>query len=96
MWWVHVSTLGPLSCCGSSCAHQNWRSLLSSMVSAVASVRFHPPTMSNNLTTEQQVAVAAVKRACVLTASVFNHLVKGQTLVKGDKSPVTGACSTSS
>lgn len=45
--------------------------------------------MSHSLAAEQQVAIAAVKRACTLTASVFNHLVKGETLVKGDKSPVT-------
>ncbi|KAI0368176.1 3',5'-bisphosphate nucleotidase [Pilatotrama ljubarskyi] len=36
-----------------------------------------------------QVAVAAVRRACVLTASVFNKLVKQETLTKDDKSPVT-------
>jgi hypothetical protein len=41
---------------------------------------------------EQQVAIAAVRRACSLTATVFNKLVVGETLVKGDKSPVTGAC----
>lgn len=46
--------------------------------------------MSISLATEQQVAIAAVKRACTLTASVFNKLVKNETLVKGDKSPVTG------
>ena len=39
---------------------------------------------------EQQVAIAAVRRACVLTTTVFNKLVAGETLVKGDKSPVTG------
>ena len=39
---------------------------------------------------EKQVAVAAVRRACALTASVFNKLVKSETLTKGDKSPVTG------
>ncbi|CDO70151.1 hypothetical protein BN946_scf185009.g2 [Trametes cinnabarina] len=38
---------------------------------------------------EKQIAIAAVRRACVLTASVFNKLVKQETLVKGDKSPVT-------
>jgi 3'-phosphoadenosine 5'-phosphosulfate (PAPS) 3'-phosphatase len=47
--------------------------------------------MSLNLAAEQQVAIAAVQRACALTSSVFNTLVKGETLVKGDKSPVTGA-----
>ncbi|KAF4622095.1 hypothetical protein D9613_009442 [Agrocybe pediades] len=45
--------------------------------------------MSLDYTTEQQVAVAAVRRACHLTSSVFNKLVKNETLVKGDKSPVT-------
>ncbi|EJF59407.1 3(2),5-bisphosphate nucleotidase HAL2 [Dichomitus squalens] len=38
---------------------------------------------------ETQVAIAAVRRACVLTASVFNKLVKQETLTKDDKSPVT-------
>lgn len=46
--------------------------------------------MSLAFTTEEQVAVAAVGRACQLTSSVFNKLVKNETLVKGDKSPVTG------
>ena len=40
---------------------------------------------------EQQVAIAAVRRACTLTTTVLNKLVVGETLVKGDKSPVTGA-----
>ncbi|KZV75022.1 3(2),5-bisphosphate nucleotidase HAL2 [Peniophora sp. CONT] len=40
---------------------------------------------------EQAVAIAAVRRACKLTNAVFNHLVKGETLTKGDKSPVTVA-----
>lgn len=39
---------------------------------------------------EQTVAIAAVRRACKLTGAVFNNLVKGETLTKGDKSPVTG------
>ena len=39
---------------------------------------------------EKQVAIAAVRRACSLTASVFNKLVKNETLTKDDKSPVTG------
>ncbi|KAG5635874.1 hypothetical protein H0H81_009832 [Sphagnurus paluster] len=39
--------------------------------------------------TEKKVAVAAVRRACQLTSSVFNKLVKNETLTKGDKSPVT-------
>jgi hypothetical protein len=50
-----------------------------------------PFPMSLDLTTEQQVALAAVRRACALTAQVFATLVQGETLVKGDKSPVTGA-----
>lgn len=41
---------------------------------------------------EKQVAIAAVRRACVLTASVFNKLVKQETMTKEDASPVTGAC----
>jgi 3'(2'), 5'-bisphosphate nucleotidase len=40
---------------------------------------------------EKQVAIAAVRRACALTTTVFNKLVAGETLLKGDKSPVTGA-----
>ncbi|TFY79242.1 hypothetical protein EWM64_g4771, partial [Hericium alpestre] len=47
--------------------------------------------MSISLATEQQVAIAAVRRACTLTTSVFNKLVNNETLVKGDKSPVTVA-----
>ena len=39
---------------------------------------------------EKQVAVSAVLRACSLTSSVFNKLVKKETLTKDDKSPVTG------
>jgi hypothetical protein len=46
--------------------------------------------MSVLFAAEKQVAVAAVRRACALTSSVFNKLVKNETLVKGDKSPVTG------
>ncbi|KAF8059902.1 hypothetical protein FPV67DRAFT_1674460 [Lyophyllum atratum] len=45
--------------------------------------------MSISYATEKQVAVAAVRRACHLTSSVFNKLVKNETLTKGDKSPVT-------
>ncbi|KAF8962865.1 hypothetical protein BDZ97DRAFT_1702081 [Flammula alnicola] len=45
--------------------------------------------MSQAYSTEEQVAVAAVRRACHLTSSVFNKLVKNETLTKGDKSPVT-------
>ena len=48
--------------------------------------------MSLNLAAEKQVAIAAVRRACVLTASVFNNLVKNETLTKDDSSPVTGQC----
>lgn len=47
-------------------------------------------TMSLAFATEKQLAVAAVRRACALTSSVFNKLVKNETLTKGDKSPVTG------
>ena len=43
---------------------------------------------------EKQIAIAAVRRACVLTASVFNKLVKQETLTKDDKSPVTGESAT--
>ena len=39
---------------------------------------------------EQQVEIAAVRRACTLTTTVFNKLVVGETLVKGDRSPITG------
>ncbi|KAG6827108.1 hypothetical protein H0H92_013179 [Tricholoma furcatifolium] len=46
--------------------------------------------MSLPYAAEKQVAVAAVRRACQLTSSVFNKLVKNETLTKGDKSPVTG------
>ncbi|EKM51460.1 uncharacterized protein PHACADRAFT_103291 [Phanerochaete carnosa HHB-10118-sp] len=45
--------------------------------------------MSQTYEAEKQVAVAAVRRACALTASVFNKLVKNETLTKEDKSPVT-------
>ncbi|TFK26682.1 3',5'-bisphosphate nucleotidase [Coprinopsis marcescibilis] len=38
---------------------------------------------------EERVAIAAVTRACTLTSSVFETLVKNETLTKGDKSPVT-------
>lgn len=41
---------------------------------------------------EEKVAIAAVRRACALTSSVFEKLIKNETLVKGDKSPVTGTC----
>lgn len=39
---------------------------------------------------EQQVAIAAVSRACSLTSSVFKKLVTAEKVTKGDKSPVTG------
>ena len=39
---------------------------------------------------EKEVAVSAVIRACQLTSSIFNKLVKDERLTKGDKSPVTG------
>ena len=49
------------------------------------------PRMSQAYLAEEQVAVAAVRRACRLTSSVFNKLVKrSEVLTKGDKSPVTG------
>ncbi|KAJ7590436.1 hypothetical protein C8J56DRAFT_937479 [Mycena floridula] len=38
---------------------------------------------------EKEFAIAAVRRACGLTDSVFNKLVKNETLTKNDKSPVT-------
>lgn len=40
---------------------------------------------------EKQVALSAVLRACSLTSSVFNTLVKGEVVTKEDKSPVTSA-----
>ncbi len=46
--------------------------------------------MSLPYLTERQLAISAVRRACVLTNSVFNKLVKNETLTKDDKSPVTG------
>ncbi|KZT66314.1 3(2),5-bisphosphate nucleotidase HAL2 [Daedalea quercina L-15889] len=45
--------------------------------------------MSHAYYAEKQVAVAAVRRACALTSSVFNKLVRNETLTKDDKSPVT-------
>ncbi|KZV83340.1 3(2),5-bisphosphate nucleotidase HAL2 [Exidia glandulosa HHB12029] len=47
--------------------------------------------MSLAFALEKQVAISAVLRACSLTSAVFNKLVKNETLVKGDKSPVTVA-----
>ncbi|KAH7886771.1 hypothetical protein F5I97DRAFT_1870104 [Phlebopus sp. FC_14] len=58
-------------------------------LSFLRSRRAHLATMSLPYTTEKQVAVAAIRRACALTSSVFNKLVKNETLTKGDKSPVT-------
>jgi len=49
------------------------------------------PIMPVPFALEQQVAIAAVRRACALTALVFNKLVVGEMVVKDDKSPVTGA-----
>jgi 3'(2'), 5'-bisphosphate nucleotidase len=46
--------------------------------------------MSRPYALERQLALSAVRRACALTSSVFNKLVKNETLTKGDKSPVTG------
>lgn len=48
--------------------------------------------MSQSYATEEQLAVAAVRRACTLTSTVFDTLIKNETLTKGDKSPVTGMC----
>ncbi|KAJ2932406.1 hypothetical protein H1R20_g4720, partial [Candolleomyces eurysporus] len=45
--------------------------------------------MATSYAQEEKVAIAAVRRACVLTSSVFEKLIKNETLVKGDKSPVT-------
>ncbi|EPS94454.1 hypothetical protein FOMPIDRAFT_1033350 [Fomitopsis schrenkii] len=45
--------------------------------------------MSDSYFAEKQVAIAAVRRACALTSSVFNKLVRNETLTKDDKSPVT-------
>ncbi|KIL61402.1 hypothetical protein M378DRAFT_167047 [Amanita muscaria Koide BX008] len=45
--------------------------------------------MSVSYEAEKQFAIAAVRRACRLTSTVFETLVKNETLTKGDKSPVT-------
>jgi hypothetical protein len=58
-------------------------------VSFLVPLHLSPRAMAH-YAAEQAVAIAAVRRACTLTAAVFNNLVKGETLVKGDKSPVTG------
>ena len=47
--------------------------------------------MSLAFALEKQVAVSAVLRACSLTTSIFNKLVKDEALTKDDKSPVTGS-----
>lgn len=52
---------------------------------------FAPSIMPVPFALEQQVAITAVRRACALTTTIFNKLVAGETLVKGDNSPVTGA-----
>lgn len=38
---------------------------------------------------EKAAAVSAVVRACDITSRVFNQLVRGETLTKDDKTPVT-------
>lgn len=48
-------------------------------------------TMSLAFALEKELAVSAVLRACQLTSSIFNKLVKDERLTKGDKSPVTGS-----
>ncbi|KAJ8515469.1 hypothetical protein ONZ45_g7132 [Pleurotus djamor] len=45
--------------------------------------------MSLAFAAEKQLAVSAVRRACTLTSAAFNKLIKSETLVKNDKSPVT-------
>ncbi|KAF8591755.1 3(2),5-bisphosphate nucleotidase HAL2, partial [Ramaria rubella] len=47
--------------------------------------------MSVTYALEKQVAISAVLRACSLTSSVFNKLVKNETVTKDDKTPVTVA-----
>ena len=47
--------------------------------------------MSLAFALEKEVAVSAVLRACQLTSSIFNRLVKDEKLTKDDKSPVTGS-----
>ncbi|KAF7302499.1 3'(2'),5'-bisphosphate nucleotidase [Mycena chlorophos] len=46
-------------------------------------------SMAQSFAQERRLALSAVRRACALTDSVFNKLVKNETLTKGDKSPVT-------
>ncbi|KAF8628180.1 hypothetical protein AX15_004061 [Amanita polypyramis BW_CC] len=50
---------------------------------------FNSPRMPLSYAAEKQFAVAAVRRACQLTSTVFEKLVKNETLTKGDKTPVT-------
>ncbi|PVF96394.1 putative MET22-protein ser/thr phosphatase [Serendipita vermifera] len=47
--------------------------------------------MSLAFALEKRVAISAVARACSLTSTVFQKLVKNETLTKDDKSPVTVA-----
>ncbi len=65
--------------------------LLSDHRSVRLSLLFSNLIMPVPFALEQQVAIAAVRRACTLTTAIFNKLVAGETLVKGDNSPVTGA-----
>ncbi|KAJ7774625.1 nucleotidase HAL2 [Mycena maculata] len=58
--------------------------LILGIISRSSTTMSTPPFAS-----ERQLAISAVRRACVLTSSVFNKLVKNETLTKGDKSPVT-------
>ncbi|KAJ7508567.1 hypothetical protein B0H11DRAFT_1965686 [Mycena galericulata] len=51
--------------------------------------RSHTTMSTRPFALERQLGLSAVRRACVLTSSVFNKLVKNETLTKGDKSPVT-------
>lgn len=57
----------------------------------ISLVHFSLKTMSLAFALEKQVAVSAVLRACTLTTSIFNKLVKDEKLTKDDKSPVTGS-----
>lgn len=41
---------------------------------------------------EQQVAIAAVLKACDVAQATFQKLVNDETVTKKDKSPVTGEC----
>jgi 3'(2'), 5'-bisphosphate nucleotidase len=52
---------------------------------------YHHPTKQMSLTyqAEKQFAIAAVRRACQLTSTIFHKLLKNETLTKEDKSPVT-------